>query len=60
MSSITFPSGGTAIPGELYSPTAAASGRSVIIAHGTDGMSPTFEALIRGFANNLASTDSFV
>ena len=52
---ISIDSHATAIQTELFSPVGAANGGVVIIAHGSDGMTEPWAAMIREYASSLAA-----
>lgn len=51
----TFQSGGKTIPVEVFLPPGTDRQPAVIVAYGTEGMSPQFGPAIRSFAGNLAA-----
>jgi len=50
---IRIDSHGTAIQGELFSPTAVSNGGLIVVAHGSDGMNEPWAAMIREYATEL-------
>jgi dienelactone hydrolase len=52
---IDIDSHGTAIQTELFSPAGALNGGAIIVAHGSDGMTEPWAAMIREYATELAA-----
>lgn len=50
-----FSSHGTSISGDLYFPSTGSPWPSIVIAHGTEGLDPPFNVLIRDFGKALAA-----
>lgn len=54
MAPISFDSEGTLIQGELYAPGGPATGKAVVVVHGSDGMAEPWGSAIREYAQDLA------
>lgn len=52
---ITIDSHGTSVESELFSPAGAPTGGVIIVAHGSDGMTEPWAAMIREYAISLAA-----
>jgi dienelactone hydrolase len=51
---ISIDSHGTAIETELFTPASGVNGGAIVLAHGSDGMTEPWDAMIRDFATQLA------